>query len=68
MIGGLGNPLGAILGAVLLTVLPEVLRAYADYRLLLYGLALVLVILLRPSGLITRQHGPSWLVARLSGR
>lgn len=68
VIGGLGNPLGAILGAVLLTVLPEVLRAYADYRLLLYGLALVLVILLRPSGLITRQHGPSWLVARLSGR
>jgi branched-chain amino acid transport system permease protein len=68
VIGGLGNPLGAIVGAVLLTVLPEVLRAYADYRLLLYGLALVLVILLRPSGLITRRHGPSWLVARLSGR
>ena len=65
VIGGLGNPFGAILGAVLLTLLPEVLRTYADYRLLFYGLAVVAVILLRPSGLIARHHGPSWLMARL---
>jgi branched-chain amino acid transport system permease protein len=68
VIGGLGNPFGAILGAVLLVLLPEVLRAYADYRLLLYGLALVAVILLRPSGLLPRNRGPSWLVAKLANR
>jgi branched-chain amino acid transport system permease protein len=68
VIGGLGNPFGVILGAVLLTVLPELLRAYADYRMLLYGLALVAVILVRPSGLLSRRHGPSWLVTKLSGR
>lgn len=68
VVGGAGNPFGAILGAALLIVLPELLRAYADYRLLLYGLALVLVILLRPAGLIGRRHGPAWLAARLARR
>ena len=57
VVGGPGNPLGALLGATMLILLPELLRAYADYRLLLYGLALVLVILARPQGILPRERG-----------
>ncbi len=65
VVGGLGNPFGVILGAGLLVVMPELLRAYADYRQLLYGIALVLIILARPMGLIRREYGPSWLARKL---
>ncbi|WP_285295700.1 branched-chain amino acid ABC transporter permease [Aureimonas altamirensis] len=68
VVGGVGNPFGVIIGASLLILLPEMLRAYADYRLLLYGLALVMVILSRPQGILPRRYGPSWLMARLGGR
>jgi branched-chain amino acid transport system permease protein len=68
VIGGLGNLFGALLGATLLILIPEVLRAYADYRLLLYGIALVLVILARPRGLISRDFNPTWLARRLGRR
>ena len=67
VVGGLGNPFGVILGAGLLVVIPELLRAYADYRQLLYGVALVLIILARPMGLIGREYGPSWLARKLTG-
>ena len=67
VIGVLGNPFGALLGATLLILIPEMLRAYADYRLLLYGMALVVIILARPHGLISRRFSPSWLMHRLGG-
>ena len=51
ILGGLGNIIGAIGSAVLLTLLPELFRGVADYRYLLYGLALVLLIRFRPQGL-----------------
>jgi hypothetical protein len=43
-----------MLGAVLLTVLPETLRFTNEYRLILYGLIIVVVVLRRPEGLLTR--------------
>jgi branched-chain amino acid transport system permease protein len=52
MLGGMGNVLGAIVGAVALICLPEVFRAASDYRLLVYGLALLLLIRFRPQGLL----------------
>jgi branched-chain amino acid transport system permease protein len=52
ILGGLGNVAGAILGAVLLVSLPEIFRAVAEYRLLLYGVALLLLIRFRPQGLL----------------
>jgi branched-chain amino acid transport system permease protein len=67
VVGGLGNPFGMILGAGLLVLMPELLRAYADYRQLLYGVALVLIILARPMGLLRREYGPSWLARKLIG-
>jgi branched-chain amino acid transport system permease protein len=52
ILGGMGNLLGAIVGAVALTALPEVFRGLADYRYLVYGLTLLLVIRFRPQGLL----------------
>jgi branched-chain amino acid transport system permease protein len=51
ILGGLGNVLGGIAGAVLLVSLPEVFRAAAEYRLLIYGIALLVLIRFRPQGL-----------------
>jgi branched-chain amino acid transport system permease protein len=65
VVGGLGNLLGVIVGAFTLVVIPEILRNYSDYRMLLYGSALVLVILLRPNGIISRKYSPAWLMYRL---
>ena len=43
--GGLGNMLGAVIAAALLTALPEALRSFADYRMLIYAIVLILVML-----------------------
>ena len=52
ILGGMGNMLGAVVGAVALTVLPELFRGLADYRYIFYGLALLMVIRYRPQGLL----------------
>ena len=52
ILGGLGNVLGAVLGAVILSALPELFRAAAEYRMLIYGLVLLLLIRFRPQGLL----------------
>jgi branched-chain amino acid transport system permease protein len=68
VIGGLGNLVGVVVGAAALIILPELLRDYAEYRMLLYGGALVTVILLRPRGLINRRYDPAWVMQRLGWR
>jgi ABC-type branched-subunit amino acid transport system ATPase component/ABC-type branched-subunit amino acid transport system permease subunit len=50
-IGGIGRYWGPVLGALLLTVLPEYLRRYGDYEVPLYGLSLIVVMLFLPRGL-----------------
>ena len=45
VLGGMGNMLGSILAAALLTVLPELLRSLNDYRMLIYAIVLILVML-----------------------
>lgn len=52
ILGGLGNILGAIAGAVLVVGLPEFFRVAAEYRVLIYGLALLLLIRFRPQGIM----------------
>jgi branched-chain amino acid transport system permease protein len=51
-IGGLGSIEGAILGAVLLTVLPEAFRGFESYRMIIYSLALILIMIYRPQGIL----------------
>jgi branched-chain amino acid transport system permease protein len=50
-IGGIGLYWGAVVGAVLLTILPEALRKFGDWEVPLYGLALIVVILFLPRGI-----------------
>ena len=52
ILGGLGNVAGAVLGAAALITLPELLRPFADYRYLVYGIVLLLLIRFRPQGLL----------------
>jgi ABC-type branched-subunit amino acid transport system ATPase component/ABC-type branched-subunit amino acid transport system permease subunit len=52
ILGGLGNVVGVILGAVLLSILPEFLREYGAYRMMFYGLILIVLMALRPQGII----------------
>ena len=51
VLGGLGSIRGAVVGALMLGTLPELLRGVDRYRMLLFGLAMILVIRLRPQGL-----------------
>lgn len=52
ILGGLGNIIGAIVGAVALIGLPELFRATAEWRMLVYGITLLLLIRFRPQGLL----------------
>ena len=56
ILGGMGTIPGAVLGASILFVLPEKLREFADYRLLLFGIGLIVLMRLRPQGLIADRH------------
>ncbi len=52
LVGGQGTMLGPAIGAIVLTVLPEVFRSLVEYRLVIFGAAIVLMILLRPQGIV----------------
>ena len=52
ILGGMGNVLGAVCGALALVCLPELFRVTAEYRVLIYGCALLLLVRFRPQGLL----------------
>ena len=52
VLGGMGSIPGVIIGAVVLILLPEYLRTFSDYRMLLFGAAMVLMMVFRPGGLV----------------
>ena len=52
VLGGMGSMLGSVLSATVLTVLPEALRSFSEYRMVVYALALVLMMIFKPSGLL----------------
>ncbi len=52
VLGGLGSIPGTIIGAVVLTAFPEVLRSLANYRMIVYGLLLIVIMIFRPHGLM----------------
>ena len=53
ILGGMGRTAGVILAAVLLTVLPEFLRGFAEYRMIIYSLLIIGLMIARPQGLFT---------------
>jgi len=52
IVGGMGTLIGPVLGAILLTVLPELLRSIGDLRLIVYGVSVTLVVLFMPGGMV----------------
>ena len=57
ILGGMGNTVGVILAAILLTLLPEVLRPVAEYRMVIYSFLLIVLMLVRPQGLFNFKFG-----------
>lgn len=53
VLGGLGSIPGVIIAAVVLTVLPEILRDIAEYRVLMFGILMVVMMILKPRGLLS---------------
>jgi branched-chain amino acid transport system permease protein len=56
VLGGMGSITGSIISASTLTLLPEMLRGFSQYRMLLYSIVLISVMLFKPSGLLGRYE------------
>ena len=56
VLGGMGSITGSVVAAIILTILPEALRSFSDYRMLLYSLVLIGMMLFKPSGLLGRYE------------
>jgi len=52
VLGGMGSMVGSVLSATVLTAVPEILRAFSEYRMILYSLLLITVMIFKPSGLM----------------
>jgi branched-chain amino acid transport system permease protein len=66
VLGGMGSLTGAVFGAIVITIMPELLRQLpgdlSRYRLVVYSALLILIMLTRPQGILgTREFGLSWL-------
>ena len=59
ILGGMGRTAGVVAAAVILTVLPELLRGFADIRMILYSLLIIVLMILRPQGLFTFSRKPA---------
>jgi len=60
ILGGMGNTIGVILAAVLLTVMTEYLRGIGEWRMLMYSFLLIVLMLTRPQGLFRWKWRPRW--------
>ena len=56
VLGGMGSTIGVILGALVLILLPEYLRAFSEYRMLLFGAVLVIMMVFRPGGIVSGER------------
>lgn len=56
VLGGMGSFTGAIMAAIILTILPEALRSFAEYRMIIYPLILIGMMIFRPQGLLGREE------------
>ncbi|MEI7466304.1 MAG: branched-chain amino acid ABC transporter ATP-binding protein/permease [Burkholderiales bacterium] len=65
VVGGTGSAVGAVIGTVVLTVLPEMLRFLKEWYMVLYGVGVILMIVFLPEGIVSL---PARLRARASGR
>ena len=64
ILGGMGSTIGVVIAAIALTILPEWLRAISDYRMIVYSLLLIILMIVRPQGLF----GPDTMARLLKRR
>ncbi len=55
VLGGMGSQMGVVIAAAFLILVPEVLRDFSQYRMILFGTAMVLIMLWRPQGLVSHR-------------
>ncbi|MFQ5936398.1 MAG: branched-chain amino acid ABC transporter permease [Acidiferrobacterales bacterium] len=63
LLGGIGNPWGLVVATAILVIVPEKLQAIQEYRFLLFGAMVILMLLFRPEGLLPRPlrtYFPGW--------
>ena len=61
VLGGMGSLVGVILAALILILLPEYLRAFSELRMIIFGASMVLMMVFRPQGIISRvKHHYEW--------
>ncbi len=61
VLGGMGSITGSVLAAIILTLMPEALRGLKDYRMVIYALMLIVLMIARPQGLLgTRELSLPW--------
>jgi len=69
VLGGMGSITGSVVSAIALTILPELLRGFSDYRMLAYSVILILAMLFKPTGLMGGyEFSLSRLVRKLRGK
>ena len=56
VLGGMGSQLGVVIAALLLVVLPELGRDFSEYRMFLFGAAMILIMVWRPGGIIAKRE------------
>lgn len=56
VLGGMGSQLGVVLAAVVMILLPELMRDFSEYRMLMFGALMVLMMIWRPQGLLPMQR------------
>ena len=68
VLGGMGSMMGSIIGAIVLTSLPLLMRGLSDFRMIIYALLLILVMIFKPSGLMgTYDFSMSHIIGRAGG-
>jgi branched-chain amino acid transport system permease protein len=55
VLGGMGSQMGVVIAAAFLILVPELLRDFSQYRMVLFGMAMVLIMLWRPQGLVAHR-------------
>ncbi|MDR2788502.1 MAG: high-affinity branched-chain amino acid ABC transporter permease LivM, partial [Candidatus Accumulibacter sp.] len=67
VLGGMGSQLGVVLASLVLVLIPEIGRDFAEYRMLLFGAAMILIMIWRPGGILAQREPTLRLAARRSG-
>jgi len=68
VLGGMGSQMGVVLAAALLVLIPEFGRNFAEYRMLLFGAAMVLIMVWKPGGLLSHREPTLRLTEEAAGR